>query len=210
MHAVVFDLDGTILQSAAVDDRLYRDAVRCVLGDVRIRPTLVDYDYVTDSGILAQILADNSVAPNPETIRAIKSNFVDALASHISLNGPFPEVPGAHDFLARLHSSTDHAIAIATGGWRESAQLKLDAAGLNRYGIPLATSDDAPDRKDIMRIALEHLGTGFESITYYGDGPWDRIASQQLGWDFVAVGPALGGLDSYAVSGPSERLRRKE
>ena len=95
----------------------------------------------------------------------------------------------------------DLSSAIATGGWRESAQLKLDAAGLNRFGIPLATSDDAPDRKDIMRIVLGHPGTGFDSITCYGDGALARIASQQLGWNFVAVGPALGGLESYAVPG---------
>lgn len=98
---------------------------------------------------------------------------------------------------AVVFSSDHHATAIATGGWRESAQFKLDAAGLNRFGIPLATSDEAPDRKDIMRIALGHLGTGFDSITYYGDGQWDRIASQTLGWNFVAIGPALGGLESY-------------
>ncbi|MGI9357628.1 MAG: hypothetical protein ACR2PF_21035, partial [Rhizobiaceae bacterium] len=58
-------------------------------------------------------------------------------------------------------------------------------------------SDDAYDRKEIMRTALSRLGGSFDSVTYYGDGPWDRDASHQLGWSFVAVGSALGGLESY-------------
>jgi hypothetical protein len=48
-----------------------------------------------------------------------------------------------------------------------------------------------------MRIALSRLGNRFESVTYYGDGPWDKAACETLGWRFVAVGPALGGIESY-------------
>ena len=31
-QAVIFDIDGTLLDSSADDDRIYRDAVRTVLG----------------------------------------------------------------------------------------------------------------------------------------------------------------------------------
>ena len=63
--------------------------------------------------------------------------------------------------------------------------------------MPIATSDDACDRKEIMRIALSQLGSKFSSVTYFGDGPWDRDATLELGWRFVAVGPVLGGINSY-------------
>ena len=66
-----------------------------------------------------------------------------------------------------------------------------------KFDFPLATSDDAFDRAEIMRIALSSLGTTFDSVSYYGDGPWDRDACDKLGWNFVAVGSALGGLTSY-------------
>lgn len=99
--------------------------------------------------------------------------------------------------LARLMRSPDHVVAIATGGWRQSALLKLDTGGFGEIGCPIATSDDAPDRTDIMKIALAQLGSSFSSITYYGDGTWDRDATYALGWDFVPVGPVLNGLESY-------------
>lgn len=197
MHAVIFDIDGTLLESVTVDDSLYKEAVVSVLGNVRFRASLADYDYVTDSGILAQVLEDNAVSLASEGISAIKLYFVRSLRKHISEHGPFPEISGAGNILKSFHASNEHSVAIATGGWRESAQLKLASAGFDRFDFPLSTSDDAFDRKEIMRIALGRLGSDFDSVTYYGDGEWDREACSQLGWQFVAVGPDLGGISSY-------------
>ena len=197
MHAVIFDIDGTLLQTAAVDDALYREAVRRVLGEVQLRPSLHAYDYVTDTGVLSQILADNQIVTEQEPFDEIKSHFVDLLRGHVEEHGPFVEIPGAGDLLASLRVSSVHAVAIATGGWRESAELKLQSAGLEYSGFPLATSNDHHERTSIMELALARLGNHFDCVTYYGDGPWDRDACSALGWEFVAVGPELGGIESY-------------
>jgi FMN phosphatase YigB (HAD superfamily) len=197
MQAVIFDIDGTLLRSAAVDDDLYKEAVRSVLRDAHIRASLTDYDFVSDSGILSQIFLDNSVAQELSLENAIKSRFVELLDKHISTSGPFPEIPGAIDFLKRFYDSSEHAVGIATGGWRASAMLKIETSGFGHFDVPIATSDDAQDRKEIMQIALAQLGDTFSSVTYYGDGPWDRDASLELGWNFVAVGAGLSGLESY-------------
>ena len=197
MHAIIFDIDGTLLHSAAVDDALYREAVKAVLGDVRLRQSLHDYDFVTDTGVLSQIMADNEIPAKRDYEHEIKAYFVDSLRSHVDNNGPFVEISGASDLLRLLRESGSHAVAIATGGWRESAELKLRSAGLDYSDFPLATSNDHHERTGIMEIALSQLGARFESVTYYGDGPWDRDACSALGWQFVAVGPELGGLESY-------------
>lgn len=196
MHAVIFDIDGTLLQSAAVDDALYRQSVHAVLGDVDLRPTLHDYEAVTDSGILAQILVDNMIPRYPDPTADVKTHFVELLHRYVTEHGPFAETPGATACLQTLRSSLQHAVAIATGGWGESAALKLESAGLAFADIPLASSNDASDRSEIMAIALSRIGDHFESVTYYGDGPWDMAASKKLGWNFVPVGPDLGGLES--------------
>jgi beta-phosphoglucomutase-like phosphatase (HAD superfamily) len=197
MNAVIFDIDGTLLHSAAVDDALYRKAVQTVLGDVQLRATLHDYPYVTDTGILQQILSDNAVAHEERLLDEIRSIFVALLRDHVSAHGPFAEVPGARDFLHSLRESSTHAVAMATGGWRQSAEFKLSSSGFNVDDIPLATADDHHERTTIMEIALASLGGMFDSVTYYGDGPWDRQACEQLGWEFVAVGVELGGLEDY-------------
>ncbi len=197
MHAVIFDIDGTLIQSAEIDDYLYREAVRAIVGPVRFRNSLHDYDFVSDSGILSQLLEDNGLSGLPDPTERIQARFVEYLQQHIDDNGPFIEIPGARRHLDSLRNSNEHGVAIATGGWQVSARLKLASAGFETDGIPLASSDVAPDRTDIMRSALVELGTSFESITYYGDGPWDRDACERLGWRFVAVGTALDGITSF-------------
>ena len=204
MHAVIFDIDGTLLHSAAVDDALYRQAVREVLGDVRIRETLHDYDYeyVTDTGILRSILEDNGLADEQQQLDAVRNRFVELMEAHIAAHGPFEEIPGAGELLRALISSPGYAVAMATGGWRESAQLKLRSAGIDYSGAPLLTSSDHHERSAIMEMALRQLGDDFTSVSYYGDGPWDRRACADLGWQFVAVGTDLEGLESYVGHAP--------
>jgi FMN phosphatase YigB (HAD superfamily) len=101
-----------------------------------------------------------------------------------------------------LIESPEHAVAIATGGWRQSAELKLRSAGIDFANVPLITSNDHHERTAIMELALAEIGEGFESVSYYGDGPWDREACARLGWQFVAVGTKLEGLESYIGHAP--------
>lgn len=202
MHAVIFDIDGTLLHSAEVDDALYRQAVNSVLGDVRLRPTISEYPYVTDTGILRQICEDNAIPRTQERLDEIRSLFVELLEKHVNERGPFREIPGARDLLQALIASPVHSVAMATGGWRQSAELKLRSAGIHFPDIPLLTSNDHYERTGIMELALGSIGDEFESISYYGDGPWDRAACVALGWQFVAVGTELEGLESYIGHAP--------
>lgn len=196
-QAVIFDIDGTLLQSAREDDLLYRRAIEDVLGPVQFREELADYTHVSDSGILMQLLQDNDLEADPEIITSVKGQFLAATAKYVSDFGPFQEVPGARSVLSRLQKSERHAVAIATGGWRHTAQYKLRSAGFELDEVPLKTSDDAIDRVEIMQLALQSLGDELESITFYGDGRWDELACRKLGWSFRAVGATLQGIESF-------------
>jgi beta-phosphoglucomutase-like phosphatase (HAD superfamily) len=199
---VILDIDGTLLHSFDDDDRLYREAVSRVLGRVRFRE-MSEYEHVSDSGILAEVFRDNAIQPVPEAIEAIRRTFFSALERHVAEHGPFAEIPGARAFVQRLKRSPRHACAIATGSWRPSALIKLRTAGFDIDRLPLATSDEAVTRSDILRRALAGLKGPIRSITYYGDGIWDRKACASLGWQFRCVGPALGGITSFdAEVGP--------
>ena len=80
---------------------------------------------------------------------------------------------------------------IATGGWEHSARLKLKLAGLDRFELPLASSDDSVSRAGIMQIAAQRtLGSQSDdetAFTYVGDGRWDLQASLELGWEFIGI-----------------------
>ena len=181
----------------AIDSRLYFSSVTAVLGPVDFREKLSDYDNVTDSGIISQLADDNGLYLDATAIESIQTLFVGGLVEHIQAAGPFPAIHGATQTIDRLTCSTDYSVAIATGGWRKSALLKLESSGFALDGIPLVSCDESPSRTEIMSIALARLGSNIESVTYFGDADWDRRACRALRWDFVPVGPDLGGIASY-------------
>lgn len=197
MKAIILDIDGTLLDSMAIEPDLYFSSISAVLGSVEFRENLNDYDHVTDSGVIAQVMEDNALPSGSGAIESIRNRFVASLAEHIKTDGPFSEIPGAARFINRLRDSKEHDVAIATGSWRRSALLKLETSELNVDGIPVFSCDDSPSRTEIMRIALSQLGNMYESVTYFGDAEWDRRACETLGWQFVPVGSGLGGIETY-------------
>jgi hypothetical protein len=51
-----------------------------------------------------------------------------------------------------------------------------------------------------MQLAARRAmqGRAYERATYFGDGAWDRRASEALGYDFIAVGNAVPNPVAYA------------
>lgn len=197
MRAIIFDLDGTLLQSMAIDCEIFDRSIEAVLGPVRFRNAYSEYRNVTDRGIVEELMTDNGRSPDPEVVGSVRNEFVRGLSNHIESSGPFAEVHGASEFLNRLHTEADTRVAIATGCWRKSALLKLKSTGIAIENVPIATCDDSPSRTEIMRIALARIGEPVDSVTYFGDAEWDVEACQALEWSFVAVGSDLQGLESY-------------
>lgn len=199
MEAIIFDIDGTLVESEEADASLYIMAVKEVMGDVQFREEWDDYPDVTDTGILKTLFDDNEIEPEDEIVAAIHDHFVILLEEHIQQVAPFSPIHGAVDFVDDLQQSPDHQIAFATGGWRASALLKLHSAGFATDQLVLASANDHHERVQIMLQALRHLGEHFDQVTYYGDGHWDERATESLGWQFMPVGPKLGGLTEYVI-----------
>jgi hypothetical protein len=89
MHAVIFDIDSTLLRSSEADSDLYAAAIRAVLGDVQLRNSSGDNDRVSDCGILAEVLKDNSIDPTDIRVPRVRAYFIDSLSRHIERHGPF-------------------------------------------------------------------------------------------------------------------------
>lgn len=198
MRAVIFDIDGTLLHSNKLDDETYASAIHDVLGPVRFRKSWSHYKNVSGSGTLLEILSDNNIEKTAGVLRAVEEAFVARISSHIEKHGPITEIPGAKDFVHKLAGSKDCQIAYATAGWFASAQIKLRASQFPVDGIPLASCNDHIDKVTIMTHAFKQLTAPFDSITYYGDSEWDKLAANTLGWNFVPVGEKLNGLRHFS------------
>ena len=194
MHLVLFDIDGTLVDSAGFDGRLFVDAARTVLG-VEIDDDWSRYRHVTDSGILAEILDDHVPAAERGALSAaVEKTFVELTTRYLAdRSEPLAEIPGACDFVRALQAHPEVAIGFATGGWRDTARLKLGAIGLRPDEICLASASDAVSRVDIMAVAEARALNGRQASrkTYFGDAAWDRSASRELGYEFIAIGSGV-------------------
>lgn len=98
----------------------------------------------------------------------------------------------AASFLQFLRSRNDVTLAIATGGWEETAKMKLESAGIDYSNIAFASGSDHISRIGIMKIAEKRCSAnGFITKSYFGDAIWDKIASYELQYNFIFVGSRL-------------------
>lgn len=194
MHLVVFDVDGTLVESDEFDGILYARAVREAL-NIDVDEDWSGYRHVTDSGILEEILDRHAVEVDRSVAHAsVRKAFVALVGDYLACRkGRLAEIPGAAAFVNRLIAHPDVRVGIATGGWRETAAMKLRAIGLDPETLHLASGSDAVRRTRIMRIAEERALAGRPAgrKTYFGNQPWDREASLSLGWNFVGIGEGV-------------------
>lgn len=188
LHHVMLDIDGTLVESFSFDEECYLNAVFEVLGH-RIDSDWRQYTHVTDSGILHQHLKTRGLLHLQERIHfKVKETFVANIGRHVEQHS-ISEIKGARLFVEQLKARSDVSLSIATGGWEETARIKLEAVGLDVTGIPVASSNDHFSRTEIMRIALEKAFVKpHQKVTYFGDGEWDKKACEKLGFNFVLVG----------------------
>ncbi len=192
MNLAVFDIDGTLVQTAGLDDELYLRSFAEVFGIAGIEDDWTLYRESTDSGIGAEIIERHLGRPgSDEDLARHRAAFTrlweEALASGRRICDP---VPGAKALIEALRDCGGWRVAVATGGWRVTALHKLEASGLPLRGAPAAFADDAPRRGQILAKAIERAavdGAKPKRIVYVGDAPWDVHASRELGVGFVGV-----------------------
>jgi beta-phosphoglucomutase-like phosphatase (HAD superfamily) len=194
MSLAIFDIDGTLTESVAVDEVCFVQAFRDVLGIERINTNWLDYHFQTDSGLTLEICRTHlGRDPGGAEIRRLQARFAQLLCAAVEGAGqPIREIPGAAALLHALRAHRRWLVAIATGGWGVSARFKLASAGLPADAFPWASADDALDRVDILRTAIRRAGEhyrqdGFEKVVYVGDSVWDVRAAKALGIGFLGL-----------------------
>ena len=191
MHLAMFDIDGTLVESLDQDADCFVSAVRDELG-IEVDTRWHRYTHVTDSGILRQVIDESGTEVFDDSMeQAVKRRFLQYIATRLEA-APVRQIPGAADFLGYLATRADVRVSLATGGWLESAKLKLTSAGIDIRDLTICSSSDHYSRTQIMRMSEQsHQGVSFDSKTYFGDGAWDRAASSELGYRFILLGNAL-------------------
>jgi phosphoglycolate phosphatase-like HAD superfamily hydrolase len=186
----VFDIDGTLTDTNAVDGECYVRAVGDVL---ELDPKALDWTdapHVSDSALLDWLGRRHSRPVGAPEHAAVLHRFVELLREQLALDPQrFRPIAGAREVRSVLERA-GWRIALATGAWSESARLKLAAIGFDTTGIVMATSSDAPTRTEIVRLAADRARQAhgeFDRIVSIGDAVWDVQTAAIVGWPFVGI-----------------------
>ncbi|MFD9595329.1 HAD family hydrolase [Kitasatospora sp. NPDC059973] len=164
---MVFDLDGTLVDSWALHLRCLRRSVVAVGLEQPSGARLAAAQRPTDLETLAVLVPAGLLG---EAARAYDAAFREELAGGAS---PAPPMAGAREVVGLLRAR-GLVLGICTGRSRAHARLLLDACGL-----PLdltVAREDAPRPKpaaDGLLLALRRLALAPEEAVYVGDSAAD-------------------------------------
>ena len=187
-HHVMLDIDGTLLQSYEMDEQCFVDAVRETTG-LEISTDWGSYPFVTDRGILKTFIEEQGLKYSLAELESIvKPVFIRNVQQSVKTS-PAQEVSGAKKFVSYLLDSDEYVVSIATGGWGETAKIKLESAGFETEKLAIMSSNDHYSRIKIMELAKSAINQIDNNlVTYFGDAEWDLEACKELAVNVVIVG----------------------
>ena len=194
----IFDVDGTLIQSYELDGECFVAACRDALGIADVDTDWARYDHATDPGIAVQVIRERlGREPVAGELDRLRSAFCARLAEAAGRDGAYAALPGAAGLLAALRTRDDWTVALATGGWRAAATLKIGRSGLAVDDLPAAYGEDGPSRHGIVNAAIGRAKaqTGVDEFAHtvcVGDGVWDLRTAAGLGLPCIGIGTGEG------------------
>jgi pyrophosphatase PpaX len=189
-ETVLFDLDGTLIDSGDLILASFKHATETVLG--RTFPDEVLMANVGGHGIHAQMRVFDEARAD-ELVRVYREHNL----------GIYQEVrvfDGIEPVLELLLAEGRH-LGVVTVKSRPTVDVTFEVLPIGRYFETVVTGDDTerhkPDPEPIL-LALERLDASASSAAYVGDSPFDIGAARAAG--VVSIAVTWGGIH------PRERL----
>jgi phosphoglycolate phosphatase len=203
---VLWDIDGTLVDSAGHGRFAFEEAFDAVIGGV---PDWVEYAGRTDHQIALSMLNNST-----EHLPAVLEQLVAKLAVRKSAIAAEGRVyPGVPETLAALHEADGVINSLLTGNLEANAAVKVGAFGLERwldFEAGAYGSDPHERRSDLVAIARERAAARYGQTTgavLVGDTPLDVLAAREAGARAVAVATGFADLDSLRASEPDALLQ---
>jgi phosphoglycolate phosphatase len=192
---LLFDIDGTLLDTGGAGGSSLLDAAEEIFGLPRHELPPLDLAGATDGGVLRRLFAHVGHEYAPHTIQAYLACYLGHLErrlKHESFAGQ--TLPGVGALLSALGAAGGADIGLLTGNVRRGAEMKLARFDLGSFFIEGAFGDDAEDRNLLGPVAMQRmtLATGrsytVEDVIVIGDTPKDIACAHAIGARCLAVG----------------------
>ena len=202
---LLFDIDGTLLLSGGAGKRALNRSFEELFG---VADAFTDIPVAgrTDTLIFDDALGRAGVDADPVARARFYARYYECLEQEIPRPGPRKGLmPGVRGLLEELTRRPDLECALVTGNFARAARIKLEHFDVWRYFVCGAYGDDAPQRDDLVPIAVQRAqgaGVTLRSVgdaIVVGDTPRDVQCAAAAGARSIAV--ATGSYDMAALRG---------
>ena len=174
-HAILFDIDGTLLHAKGLGRPAFAEAFQIAYG-ATIDADRISFIGATDTAIIRDLAARHGLPSTPAQEERFAIELTKRLEPRLA-QGPIHVYPGVRPLLQALRDQ-GFRLGIVTGNLRPTAWAKLIHAGLADLFDFGAYADDAPDRDAIAAIACQRANAlGATPALLIGDTPRDIQAA---------------------------------
>jgi HAD superfamily hydrolase (TIGR01509 family) len=194
VEAVLFDVDGTLVDSVDLHARAWQEALRAFGKDVRLEDVRSQIGKGGDQ-LVPVFLSREEVARDGEALQRFRGELWRR--EYMPRVRPFP---GARELVRRVRDDGKRVV-LASSGKEDELAANRRLLGLDDRLLDGATDADDAERSkphpDIFVAALAEAGARAEEALAVGDTPWDAIAARRAG--LRTVGVLCGGFAEAAL-----------
>jgi HAD superfamily hydrolase (TIGR01549 family) len=178
-HAIIFDVDGVLLDLTHAEEELFFTALSKYVPTQHLSRDWNSYKIRNDEDIIAEILEHHAM---PENLKQeVIDHYIEVLRS-ATLQPTV--IAGAYELLQAC--TAHYRLGIATANLRAAAALRLQRVGLWQPVQNFAFGADGGGHKtDILGRALEALQLPRSHVIYIGDNLNDVAAGLHHGVRFI-------------------------
>ena len=178
-EAVIFDLDGTVVDSVDLIVASFHHATREVLGR--------EFTHEETIRGVGKPLLEQMAALSPEHADELVRSYRDF--NHREHDGMLKLYDGVESLLLRLREAGVR-LGLVTSKSRPTTQMAFDLTGIEALFDETVCAEDTPRNKplpDPILLCVQRLQVPEQKAVYVGDSPFDVQAAHAAGVDSIAV-----------------------
>ncbi len=203
--AVLFDIDGTLLDMRGVGRQSFVRALETTFG-LKDNLTYINFAGNTDLNVLRQVMVHHGLPLTRDDCDRFHRQLPLELAA-AAHQAELVLYPGVRELLETLSAEPDVLLGLVTGNVEACAWIKLQQFDLHNHFVLGAFGDEHADRNEIARLALQRIqarmepGQAMKACFLVGDTPNDINAAHAIGAVAVAVATGKFTVEALKAAG---------